>query len=140
MDTPGKRLKAVTKYYGLTQYALAQRIGVSKGYISQIVNSGSPITTNIIEGLIKSFARLNIHWLLTGEGEMLFDGEKEKTPPDTGLLTGVMEPPAGYERMRSLRVDELPEIILSLQAEVEELRERVKRLEEKLEEGEGKGV
>lgn len=65
---------------------------------------------------------------------MFFDGKKETPPPEPGLLAGVMEPGAGYERMRSLRVEELPEIILSLQAEVGELRERVRRLEEKLEE------
>lgn len=45
-------------------------------------------------------------------------------------MTGVMEPSALYERVGSLRVEDLPGIILSLQAEVAELRDRVRRLEE----------
>lgn len=123
MDTPGQRLKSVMKHYRLTQQAIGQRIGFTKGYISVLISGKEPITTNVIEGLIKSFAELNIHWLLTGKGEMILsDNGEESAAYEAGILTGVMEPePPAYVRGEG-RLE-------WLERKVRELEDRVRRLE-----------
>lgn len=69
---------------------------------------------------------------MTGDGEMFFE---KKEGPDSGVLTGVMEPEAEYAP-RQITLDELPGIIARMQAEIGELRERVRVLEE----GKGEGL
>lgn len=120
------------KHFRLTQSALGQQLGVTKGYVSLMMNNKAPISASVIEGLIKSFAGLNIHWLLTNEGEMFL----EKKEVEAGVLVGVMEPPPPvYERARRMALEDVAGIIESLQAEVAELRARVERLEAGCKEG-----
>lgn len=77
------------------------------------------------------YNQVNANWLLNGEGEMfLSENGKKAEGPEAGLLTGVMEPGAVYERAgKGIALDDLAGIIVSLQAEVAELRRRVEELE-----------
>lgn len=125
----GSRLKQYIRLKKLKQNAVAQIVDVTPGFISQVVNGEEAITSKVIAGLVKNFADLNIDWLLRGAGEMLLEKKEVIHMPESGVLTGVMEPEAVYARVRGLRVEELPEILRSLQAEVEELRRRVEELE-----------
>lgn len=77
MDTPGQRLKQVMKHYRQTQQSLGQSVGVTKGYVSVMMSGQEPISTKVLYGLIESFPQLNIHWLLTGHGEMLLGSESQ---------------------------------------------------------------
>lgn len=133
MDTPGKRLRAVMKHFRLTQQALGERIGVTKGYLSVMMNDKEPISTKVLDGLIKSFAGLNSHWLLTGEGEMFFEKKDVVlAPPEAGLLTGVMEPEdVRYERLpRNGIFEEALHRIEVLEDRVAELEEELRRVKE----------
>jgi hypothetical protein len=117
LDTPGQRLRAVMKYYRHTQQTLGQLLGVSKGYLSVMMNDKEPITTKVVLSLIKSFTGLNTHWLLTGEGEMLLDVHAD-------ILGVVAEPEAGYERSGMTaegRLEWMERMIRELDARVKEL-------------------
>lgn len=112
------------KYFRLTQQSLGQRLGVTKGYLSVMMNDKEPISTKVLDGLIKSFAGLNSHWLLTGDGQMFLEKKEVAQVPEAGVLTGVMEPEAVYERVRGEgRLEYLERV-------VGELLERVRVLEE----------
>lgn len=68
---------------------------------------------------------------MTGDENMFLEKKDEPSDPVPGILTGVMEPQSpAYERERSLRVEDLPEVILNLQATVEDLQKRMAALED----------
>jgi transcriptional regulator with XRE-family HTH domain len=88
----GKRLKEYITTKKLKQKTVAQRINVTPGFISQIVNGEDDITSRVIAGLVKNFADLNIDWLLRGEGEMFLGKKENVVEAVDGMLAGVMEP------------------------------------------------
>ena len=65
MDSIGTRLQKIMKHYNLKQVALSQRLGVSKGYISMLVNEKEPLTINLVNAILKSFPILNLRGLLS---------------------------------------------------------------------------
>lgn len=79
INSTGGRLKTFSKSQRLTQHALAQRIGISAGFISQVIQGHEELTHRVLSGLINNFPMLNIHWLLTGEGDMV-TGERNTEP------------------------------------------------------------
>lgn len=108
------------KYYRHTQQTLGQLLGVSKGYLSVMMNDKEPITTKVVLSLIKSFTGLNTHWLLTGEGEMLVD--VHAVGP-----TLVEEPEVAYEKAALSaegRLEWMERMIRELDARVKELEGR----------------
>ena len=107
------------KHYNLKQVALSQRLGVSKGYISMLVNEKEPLTINLVNAILKSFPALNLRWLLTGEGEMFLEGNG---PAEAGVLTGVMESVAAYEKGEG-RLEYLERMVLELEARVRALED-----------------
>lgn len=90
-------------------------VGLSKGYISQMVNNRSEIPAKVLIGLKKSYASVNIDWLLTGEGEMLLD--------EKPMAGEVKE--AGGEYRISKKGDPLG----ALRTVLEDLDQRVRTLE-----------
>lgn len=126
----GARLEEIIDALNLTQTSLAESLGISQSYVSQMVGGSRNISRNVLHFITKNYPEVNVRWLMTGEGEKFFP--KKLAVAD--VVSGVMEAVApGYEKVlrSSLRVEELPEILLSLQAEVEELRRRVEALENK---------
>jgi transcriptional regulator with XRE-family HTH domain len=69
METTVKeRLKAYLAYKKIGQAKFAELAGLSKAYVSNIVNSIQPST---LDRIAERFPDLSKSWLLTGEGEML---------------------------------------------------------------------
>ena len=106
------------KHYRLTQDALGQRIGKTKGYVSMMINDKEPITTSVIEGLVKSFPRLNINWLLVGVGEMFL--------VENGDV--VSEPEVRYEAKPADPLGSLRELLEWHDARIKRLEEEVRLL------------
>lgn len=80
METTVKeRLIKYIKYKGIGQIKFAESIGLSRGYVNNIVNSIQPKTLDRITMYYKD---LNASWLLTGEGEMI---RKEETKENIGI-------------------------------------------------------
>lgn len=64
------RVKAVRKYFGLTQKAFAERIGVTRNTIAKYEYEGKNPEGPVIALLCREFG-ISKDWLLEGKGEML---------------------------------------------------------------------
>lgn len=62
----GKRLSAARKGAGLTQAALAKKVGMTQGTISELekIGHGSAFTHQLA-----TICKVNPHWLATGDGD-----------------------------------------------------------------------
>lgn len=67
MDSIGKRLARARKDQGLTQPALAQRAGVSKGAVGNIEAGMRVGSARIVEALARALG-VSVRWLVGGEG------------------------------------------------------------------------
>jgi len=76
----GERLKIFRKKRGLKLADLANALGLSIGYLSEVENNKTGIGQKILIRL-RELYNLNVNWLLTGEGEMF-----EKKPEITSQL------------------------------------------------------
>lgn len=71
------RIKAVRKALGLTQQALADRLGIKQNTVAQYeIGRNEPIDA-VVTLLCREF-RVNETWLRTGEGEMFQAVDREK--------------------------------------------------------------
>jgi transcriptional regulator with XRE-family HTH domain len=65
----GERLKTLLSLIHLSQTALAQRLGYTRGYVSLLINGEKPISQQVLNLILEMFPKVNIHWLLSGMGE-----------------------------------------------------------------------
>jgi len=128
----GTRLKAFCKALKIKQNVLAQRIGVSPGFVSRVITGQEEMTGKVLFKLSENFEQLNIDWLLKGDGEMFLGGLEKKYEelPDSGGV--VSEADGEYGRgdpLSALRevLDGYGRRIAALEAEVEALRKDVKK-------------
>ena len=63
-----ERLKEFVSKQGLGQNAFEKKVGIAVGYLA---SKSVSVTSDTIEKVIENFPNLNLHWLITGEGEML---------------------------------------------------------------------
>ena len=69
------RLKAYMEYTGLSNTQFADRAGIPRPTLSQILSGrNKKINNELIDKLHIAFPRLNVIWLLFGEGSMTEDG------------------------------------------------------------------
>jgi transcriptional regulator with XRE-family HTH domain len=71
----GLRLKQFRKHFKLTQEALSQEIGMTRGNISKIEKNKIPPSNAFLKALRERFA-CNPDWIKTGEGEMFVTPEE----------------------------------------------------------------
>jgi len=62
----GRRIREL-RGFDLTQTDLAQRIGVSQGYLSTVEHGQGEIGAEVLLAISRQFGK-SIEWLLTGEG------------------------------------------------------------------------
>ena len=76
-----KRLREIRKKFGLTQYEFAKAVKSTQGKIGKLETDRQDIDSKIMIEISKQFG-VNIHWLVTGEGNMILDddyvSEREK--------------------------------------------------------------
>lgn len=73
----GERMKALRKALHLTQQELADRIGLTKNFISLIETECRTPSDRTISDICREF-NVNEAWLRTGEGEMFVEVPEEK--------------------------------------------------------------
>lgn len=78
-----KRLKQIIEYYGITPHKFSQKIGLSEGTIRKILNANTSIKSENLEKLAQTFTEINLDWLITGRGEMLFPERPTADSPAT---------------------------------------------------------
>ena len=70
------RLMQFIKYEGLSARQFDLSIGASNGYTLRMHKNKASIGSDVIETILKAYPRLNVVWLITGEGEMLKENEE----------------------------------------------------------------
>lgn len=86
-----ERIKLVRTALKLTQEEFSKVLGVTKQYVSLVENSKCDLSKDKLVKLFLDY-KINLHWLLTGEGSMILSDSTEgnvmriKVPKGTKLL------------------------------------------------------
>ena len=70
--TQNERIKEIRKTLGLTLEKFGERIGVTRGSMSNIENGNRNLTEQMTKSICREFS-VDYMWLTTGEGEMFID-------------------------------------------------------------------
>jgi hypothetical protein len=71
-----ERFLAIIEYLGITGYALSKQIpDITPSKLSHIKNGRNEPSKPIMSLFLKQYSQINPEWLLTGEGNMLKEGE-----------------------------------------------------------------
>lgn len=79
----------------------------------------TPLNSSTIENIITIYPQLNLHWLITGKGEMLLESKDSSNKPSTNIATNV--------ETATKREIHLSEEVIAL------LKEKISDLEKKIE-------
>ena len=88
----GKRLRILRELLDISQNQLAKKLGVAQNTLSQWERGERDIPTSILLKL-HSITGVNLHWLLTGQGEPFFKPSNE----DRELMEMVNSIPEEYK-------------------------------------------
>lgn len=66
----GGRLESLIDSLGHSQVSMAEAIGISQSYISQMVSGSRNISRRVLHAITNKFQNVNVRWLITGEGEL----------------------------------------------------------------------
>ncbi len=117
----GARLQQLIKALKTNQTGFADFVNVSQSNINKMVRGVKGISKTVINGLLLGHKNVNVHWLLTGEGEMFLAAPA--APVDQ-----VAKGEAAYGK-GALLLGDVEAVLESHRREIEELRVRVARLE-----------
>ena len=112
-----KRLKQIIDYYGITPHKFSQKIGLSEGTIRKILSANTSIKSENLEKLAQTFTEINLDWLITGRGEMLFSEQPTIDKP-TNASTDALKMIADLARENG-----------SLQAQIDEYKKEIALLQ-----------
>lgn len=74
--TQNERVKEIRKTLGLTLEKFSERIGVTRGSMSNIENGNRNLTEQMTKSICREFS-VDYMWLTTGEGEMFIDTDDD---------------------------------------------------------------
>ncbi len=74
--TQNERVKEVRKALGLTLEKFGERIGVTRGSMSNLENGNRNLTEQMTKSICREFS-VDYIWLTTGEGEMFIDTDDD---------------------------------------------------------------
>lgn len=74
--TQNERVKEIRKTLGLTLEKFGERIGVTRGSMSNIENENRNLTEQMTKSICREFS-VDYMWLTTGEGEMFIDTDDD---------------------------------------------------------------
>ncbi|MCK5051930.1 MAG: helix-turn-helix domain-containing protein [Candidatus Cloacimonetes bacterium] len=81
----GNRLKAVRKHFNLTQTVFASKLNITKVTIINY-EKGNRYPDSKLLNLIQKLFKINLHWLLTGEGEMFITDREAESTDDIHIM------------------------------------------------------
>lgn len=74
--TQNERVKEIRKTLGLTLEKFGERVGVTRGSMSNIENGNRNLTEQMTKSICREFS-VDYMWLTTGEGEMFIDTDDD---------------------------------------------------------------
>ena len=74
--TQNERVKEIRNTLGLTLEKFGERIGVTRGSMSNIENGNRNLTEQMTKSICREFS-VDYMWLTTGEGEMFIDTDDD---------------------------------------------------------------
>lgn len=74
--TQNERVKEIRKTLGLTLEKFGERIGVTRGSMSNIENGNRNLTEQMTKSICREF-NVDYMWLTTGDGEMFIDNDDD---------------------------------------------------------------
>ena len=74
--TQNERVKEIRKTLGLTLEKFGERIGVTRGSMSNIENGNRNLTEQMTKSICREFS-VDYIWLTTGDGEMFIDTDDD---------------------------------------------------------------
>lgn len=74
--TQNERVKEIRKTLGLTLEKFGERIGVTRGSMSNIENGNRNLTEQMTKSICREFS-VDYMWLTTGEGEIFIDTDDD---------------------------------------------------------------
>lgn len=75
----GRRLRELIKELKINQLSLAKRLQVSQPNISKVINGENKISAELLNRITEQYKQVNLHWLLTGQGDMFIEEKPGKT-------------------------------------------------------------
>lgn len=100
-----ERIREIAKALGVTQSELAEKIGVSPSYMSNLAAGRRTPGPRIFERLAE--IGVNLNWLMTGEGKML---ASPQTPEGLDAAAGITAEECGGQENRRWRKPVMPVI------------------------------
>ena len=114
-----ERLRQIIEYYGITPHAFSQKIGVSEGTVRKILSENTTIRSDNLEKISQNFTDIDLHWLITGQGDM--------------LLKNRQNVPLEHHSDNALQmIADLAKDVGRLQAENEDLKNKLARAESRM--------
>jgi DNA-binding transcriptional regulator YiaG len=79
----GKRLDLVRKSLNISQVKFAKTIGITQGYLSQILLGKVGISSRVLKAMSLKYPNISTEWLLVGDGSMIkstVESESQRQP------------------------------------------------------------
>ena len=103
------RLKEFAQRSGISEYRFCLKAGIRRNFLSW----GPPgVSVRAMHKIGQAYPELNLHWVATGEGEML-KADDDKIPLSTHRA--IVE-------ARDARIEQLEALVANLKAEIKELK------------------
>jgi len=74
------RLKKLIKALNLNQSEFAKTLGMTQPNINRMVNGSSNISVEALNRITARYRQVNLHWLLTGTGDMFLNESENREP------------------------------------------------------------
>ena len=74
------RIFDVVEHYGLSARQFDISIGAANGYSLRMRKNNASVGSDVIERIIKKYPKINLVWLITGEGSMFIDQSISNIP------------------------------------------------------------
>lgn len=101
------RLEKLIKALNLNQSSFAESLGMTQPNISKIVSGKNQVSVEVLNRIARVYRQVNLHWLLTGVGEMVFE---KNTQTEELLVDTVAKENGTLEE----RVEQLEEMMRNL--------------------------
>lgn len=114
-----ERLRQIIEYYNISVNAFSVKNGINESTIRKILTENTSIRSDNLAKIAENFPEINLDWLITGRGEMIFSQPSSASPQNASSDALALIADLARENGR-------------LQAENNELKKELARAETKM--------